>query len=61
MSSRRTARRLVISLAIATGLGVLAAANLHLVRSALLSQRDCVPHLKAPGESGQFRAAESSC
>ncbi len=60
MSGRAT-RRLLISLAIMAGLGALAAANVHLVRSALLSQPDCVSHLKAPGENGQFRAAQPSC
>ncbi|HEX5958653.1 MAG TPA: hypothetical protein VFY92_08370 [Hyphomicrobiaceae bacterium] len=43
------------------GLVLLAAANVHLVRTAFVSQPECVPHLKAPAEHGQFRAAQSSC
>ena len=40
---------------------LLAAANAHLVYVALVSQPDCVPHLKNAGERGTFRAARSSC
>lgn len=57
----RMQRRLWISLAVVVGLGVVAAANVHLVRTSFLSLPDCVPHLKAPGENGRFRAAQSSC
>jgi len=57
----RTRRRLLVSLAIMTGLGIIAAGNVHLVWASLQSQPDCVPHLKAPGQNGQFRAAKSSC
>ena len=38
-----------------------AAANAHLIWTAVRSQPDCVPHLQAPGPEGQFRAAQSSC
>lgn len=41
---------------------VLAVANAHLLYVSLASQPDCVPHLKAPDESGAaLRAAKSSC
>ncbi len=47
------------------GLGVVAlivVANAHLVHVAVMSQPDCVPHLKTPGDSGvTLRAARSSC
>jgi hypothetical protein len=54
-------QRLFIGLAIVFGLGVIAIANIHLVRASFLSQPDCVPHLKTPGQDGLFRAAKSSC
>jgi hypothetical protein len=54
-------RRLLVGLAIVLGLGLFVGANVHLVRVSLASQPDCVPHLKAPGEDGRFRAARSSC
>ncbi|HEX7073572.1 MAG TPA: twin-arginine translocation signal domain-containing protein [Hyphomicrobiaceae bacterium] len=57
----RTRRRLLVGLAIATGLGIIGAANAHLVWASLKSQPECVPHVKAPGHNGQFRAAKSSC
>ena len=42
--------------------GVFAAANAHLVYVSLVSQPECVPHLKAPDGSGTaFRAAKSAC
>jgi hypothetical protein len=41
---------------------VMAVANVHLVYVALATQPECVPHLKAPDESGvAFRAAKSAC
>ncbi len=57
----RTKRRLLVSLVIVAGLGIVAAGNVHLVWASLQSQPDCVPHVKAPGQDGQFRAAKSSC
>jgi hypothetical protein len=37
-------------------------ANTHLVYVSLATQPECVPHLKAPDESGvTFRAAKSAC
>lgn len=41
--------------------GVLLAANAHLVYVAFSSQPDCVTHLKGEGEPGTFRAAKSAC
>jgi hypothetical protein len=41
---------------------LVAVANVHLVYVSLASQPACVPHLKAPDESGAgFRAAKSAC
>ncbi|MGE3290822.1 MAG: hypothetical protein AB7I59_20375 [Geminicoccaceae bacterium] len=54
-------RRLVVVLAILAGIGLVAVANAHLVWTSMRSQPDCVPHLKAPGQDGGFRAAQSSC
>jgi hypothetical protein len=54
-------RRLVIALAIMAGIGIFAAANMHLIWTSVSSQPECVPHLKAPGQDGQFRAAQPSC
>ncbi|MBN9548201.1 MAG: hypothetical protein J0H31_04770 [Alphaproteobacteria bacterium] len=54
-------RRLLVGFAVVVGLGIFAAANVHLVRTSFVSQPDCVPHLKTPGKNGQFRAAQSSC
>lgn len=36
-------------------------ANAHLVYVAVGSQPDCVPHAKAAGENGAFRAARPAC
>ncbi|HEX2842703.1 hypothetical protein [Hyphomicrobium sp.] len=52
----------LISLLIAGGVvALLIAANTHLVYVALVSQPDCVPHVKSSGEDGTFRAARSAC
>lgn len=41
---------------------VVAAANAHLLYVAILSEPDCVAHLKDKAEaSGQYRAAKSAC
>jgi hypothetical protein len=49
----------------AIGLGIVAVfavANVHLVYVSLASQPACVPHLKAPDDSGTaLRAARSAC
>lgn len=54
-------RRLAVALAVMAGIGIIAAANAHLFWTSVRSQPDCVPHLKAPGQDGRFRAAQSSC
>jgi hypothetical protein len=53
--------QLVIGLVALAALGIFAAANAHLIWTSVRSQPDCVPHLKVPGQDGQFRAAQSSC
>lgn len=50
-----------VALAVVAGIGLFAAANAHLIWTSVHSEPDCVPHLKAPGAEGQFRAAQSSC
>jgi hypothetical protein len=59
--TRRTKTRVMVGLAVLAGIGIFAAANAHLVWTSVRSQPDCVPHLDAPGQDGQFRAAKSSC
>lgn len=55
--------KLVSALLVAAGLGVLIAANAHLVYVAFQSQPDCVPHAKTAGEGegAPLRAARSAC
>lgn len=53
-------RRLLIGAA-AVIVGVLLAANAHLVYVAFSTQPDCVTHLKGEGEPGTYRAAKSAC
>ncbi|PWJ83775.1 hypothetical protein C7441_108169 [Pseudaminobacter salicylatoxidans] len=57
----RTKQRLLLGLWVLVGVSVFVGANVHLLWNSLLSQPDCVPHAKAPGQNGQFRAAQSSC
>ncbi|MGE3966879.1 MAG: hypothetical protein AB7F08_01480 [Dongiaceae bacterium] len=58
---RGQSRRLVWYLAGAAVLGLLLA-NAHLIYVAVVSQPDCVPHLKESGRSeGGYRAAGSAC
>ncbi len=40
---------------------LVAAANVHLVYVAVMSQPDCVPHLKETGKNGGYRAAKPAC
>jgi hypothetical protein len=54
-------RRWWIVFGIIAGLCLLLGANAHFVYVAFSSQPDCVDHLKAPGETGTFRAANSAC
>lgn len=52
----------LVWLAIAgASVALLVAANAHLVYVALVSQPDCVPHVKSVGGDGTFRAARSAC
>lgn len=54
-------RLLAVSLALLV-VAVFAGANWHLIRVSILSEPDCVPHLKSPDGSGsRFRAAASAC
>lgn len=53
--------RLVSLLIASAGLVVVVAANAHLVYVAFASKPDCVPHVRAPGKDGMFRAARSVC
>jgi hypothetical protein len=57
---RRSTRRMLIIAALVI-VGVLLAANAHLVYVAFSSQPDCVEHLKGEGEQGTYRAAKSAC
>jgi hypothetical protein len=59
--SARIKIQLMIGLVVLAALGIFVAANAHLIWTSVRSQPDCVPHLKVPGQDGQFRAAESSC
>lgn len=51
----------MVGLALLAGIGIFAGANAHLLWISVHSQPDCVPHLEAPSQNGQFRAAKSSC
>ena len=53
--------RLISLLIAGGGVALLIAANAHLVYVALVSQPDCVPHVKSTGDDGTFRAARSAC
>ncbi len=58
---RSQSRRFVWCLAGAAVLGLLLA-NAHLIYVAVVSQPDCVPHLKEAGPvEGGYRAAGSAC
>jgi hypothetical protein len=57
-------RKAVIWLAVGFGLLVLFAANGHLVYVAMISQPDCVDHVRqgeAHGKQSRFSAARSAC
>ncbi|WP_332702190.1 hypothetical protein [Devosia sp.] len=59
--ARRHGTRRLLLIAAVVIVGVLLAANAHLVYVAFSSQPDCVTHLKGEGEPGTFRAAKSAC
>jgi hypothetical protein len=61
---RQRKTRLVHWAAIGAGLLLLLAANSHLVYMAVLSQPDCVAHVRqgeGDAKAGKFSAAKSSC
>lgn len=60
-SEPRRRRKTAWLLLIPAGLLLVAVANAHLVYVAVMSQPDCVPHLKEAGTSGSYRAAKSAC
>ena len=57
----RTGRRLLWLALAAAVAALLILANAHLVYVAVGSQPACVPHAKATGEAGQYRAARPVC
>lgn len=59
--SRRARTLVMVWLAVLAGIALFLGANAHLIWASLRSQPSCVPHLKAPGQDGHFRAAQSSC
>jgi hypothetical protein len=58
---RRRSTRRMLTIATIVIVGVLLAANAHLVYVAFSSQPDCVAHLKGEGDHGTYRAAKSAC
>ena len=58
---RRINWRLASLVIVAAGVALFAGANAHLVHVALISQPDCVQHLKTEGQDGAYRAARPSC
>jgi hypothetical protein len=63
-AATKTRTRAVLWLAIGAGLLLVLAANSHLVYVAVMSQPDCVPHVRqgdGSAKDGKFSAARSSC
>lgn len=60
-AARRGGRRGFWLMLTALVIALLALANAHLVYVAVGSQPECVPHAKAAGEGGSFRAARPAC
>ena len=58
---RRRGTRRMLAVGALVIVGVLLAANAHLVYVAFSSQPDCVAHLKGEGGHGTYRAAKSAC
>ena len=61
---RQVKTRPLLWAAIGTGLLLLLIANSHLVYMAVVSQPECVPHVRqgeSASEQGKFSAARSSC
>lgn len=53
-----TARAIAVAIAV---VALFIAANTHLIAVSFLSQPDCVPHLKSPGDGEGYQASGSSC
>jgi hypothetical protein len=63
-AAKQTRTRAVLWLAIGAGLLLVLIANSHLVYLAVVSQPDCVAHLRqgeGSAKDGKFSAARSSC
>jgi hypothetical protein len=62
-TSRRRTSRTAIGLVVAGLVLLVLAANAHLVYVSVVSQPDCVAHLKQAdaSQAGSFRAAKSAC
>lgn len=59
---RRLRARTVVGLSLLAALLLLAGANAHLVYVAVMSQPDCVDHVRQGNAvAGSFRAAKSAC
>ena len=59
-----TPSRAVLWAVIGAGLSLVLIANMHLVYVAVVSQPDCVAHVRGgegAADQGKFRAARSSC
>ena len=63
-ATKQPRTKVFLWVAIAAGLSLVLIANLHLVYVAVVSQPDCVAHVRggeAAAEQGKFSAARSSC
>ena len=60
-SAEGSRRWRIVWLLVPAALLLVAAANAHLVYVAVMSQPDCVPHLKETGQNGGYRAAKPAC
>jgi hypothetical protein len=63
-TAKPTRARAILWLAIGTGLLLVLIANSHLVYLAVVSQPDCVAHVRqgeGSAKDGKFSAARSSC
>ncbi|HMM89109.1 hypothetical protein [Bradyrhizobium sp.] len=63
-ATKQTRTRAIVWLAVGAGLLLVLAANSHLVYVAVMSQPDCVAHVRqgdGSAKDGKFSAAKSSC
>ena len=63
-ATKQTRTRAILWLTIGTGLLLVLIANSHLVYMAVVSQPDCVAHVRqgeGSAKDGKFSAARSSC